>query len=324
MLTYCFKTLAVSAFRKKTALVILLSVLPPTLITLALTASVTAVELLSEDLLRHLPGEALILSREPVGRNCSRVSYGLATLVRGNVSTTTPVLYALDIEELSEIIGADLVEEAEGCPVPKVLLPQGLSGLGVQLPAYLEVILGDVRLNVCAVQAKLKAVNAPMIIGWVAPHTESGFLCLTDSASIGRQVTESVVSDISQLASRYSLLVISAYVPVLYLTTLKVFDELRQEVYTLSSLGVSRRKLTSAFTSFCSTAVLVVSLYSLFLGYVVLLLGRVVLANLSAATFPAPVLGPQYLLLPVALSLLEAPLAYVVFRRGYYLVLGRP
>ena len=320
MLTHCFKTLVVSAFRKKSALVILLAVLPPTLITLTLTASVTAVELLSEDLVRHLSGGALLLSREPVGRNCSRVSYGLATLVHGNASTTTPALYALDTEELSMIIGVDLVKEAGECPTPAVLLPQSLSSLEVHLPTYLEVMLGDVRLNVCAIQARLKAVNVPIIIGVLAAHTESGFLCFTDSASVGRQVTESVVSDLSQLASRYSLLVISAYVPALYLTTLKVFDEVRQEVYALGSLGVSRRRLTSAFTSFCSMAVLVVSLYSLFLGYVVLLLGRVILANLSTATFPAPVLGSHCLLLPVALSLLEAPLAYVVFQRGYYRV----
>lgn len=319
MFAQCVRVFLVSAFRKKTALVVLLAVLPPTLITLALTASVSAVGLLSEDLVRHFSGGALLISREPLGINCSRVGYGLATLVYGDgLTTTTPVVYALDAEELSKLLGTDLLKEAGGCPTPAVLLPRSFGVLETQLPTYVEISLGGERLNICAVHTKLRVIGAPVVIGGLRGHSETGFLCSTNSASVGRWITDSVISDVSQFTSKYSLLVTAAYVPALYLVSLKVLDEMKQEVRVLSNAGVSRRKLAAAFTSFCSVTVLVASLYCLSLGYTILMLGRVLLAYLGAATFPPPALELNYLLLPIALSLVEAPPAYIVIQRGYY------
>lgn len=322
--THVLKILTLSAFRKGLTTLTLLVILPPILVSLTLTSSISVIRSQSENLLRYGGGAALVLNNYEVKDDCVRVRYGVLSLTYGNASRQLPVINVVSIDELSRVLGVKLTQLNTTCVgyTASLSTPQ-LRGLNITLNQVLNACSGGECFNMCLAYSHSRHFEEVLIIEGALTHLSEGFLCIVNSSKVSRSIIDCLLRDLTGLSSLYVLLIMTVYVPILYLFNVKIVHGMGQELRVLRAQGLSILESSLAFTSATCLEVGVLSLYCTALSYLILYTGGAVLGFLSGAVVPGPQPSLNDLTPALIMTLVEIPVGYAAFRVGGFDVVSK-
>lgn len=317
---YGLAVLLLSLFRRRLAMIILLIVLPPTLIFVSSSLSIKAIETYSEKLLEYAGDTAITIDENADSSNCCLpIRYGLITVVSRKASLRIQIIAVGDMMKLDSLISVSLKVAESNCESVRVSVsPALLKELNATLGEFLEVCANGKCLTACITYSHSKKLENYLIVENFSEVMElnNGFLCVHDAKNVGRSITGSLIKELTEFSESYVLMVLSAYIPILYLADVKLLEELNKELKILLAQGMSASDLSLIFALSVSLITGLTALYSVTLSYLIVSAGITILRTLINPALPMPEIRAEHIILAVIATPLNFLISYLAFRLG--------
>ncbi|MEM4427597.1 MAG: hypothetical protein QW036_02465 [Zestosphaera sp.] len=309
-----------SLFRKRLAMIVLLAILPPTLILISFSLSINVIETYSERLLEYASNTAITISEKTDSLSCClSIRYGLMTIVSRDASLRAQVIMVDDVVKLKNLTNINLRIAGSGCEHVRVSVsPVLIEVLNISLGEPIKVCADNECFAACVAYYHDKRLKNYLIIEGINESTRlnEGFLCVRDAREVDKSLIRSLINELTEFSKNFVLIVLSTYVPVLYLADVKLLEELSKELKILSTQGVSVSDLRLVFALSTSLITGLVTIYSTALGYLVVSAGVAILRVLGNQIIPTPELRVEHVTLAIIATLLNFLISYLVFRGG--------
>lgn len=317
---YGLKVLLLSLLRKKLAVIVLLAVVPPILIFISFSLSISVIETYSERLLEHASNTAITINENTYSLSCCLpIKYGLITIVSHSASLRAQVITVDDVTELKNLTNISLRIAKDGCEYVRVSVSPVLrETLNLTLGETIKVCANSECFTACVAYYHDEKLKNYLIVENIneSIRLNEGFLCVRNAREVDRSLIESLVNELTEFSKNYILVAFLTYIPILYLADVKLFEELSKELKILSVQGMSMSDLHLVFSLFISLITGLVAIYSTALGYLIVSAGITILRTLSNPIIPTPELRIEHVELAIIAALLNLLISYLVFRFG--------